>query len=153
MEAYVNYLLKLCPTKKFVVTYEVFKVSGIGVFPPMGPSVYVSTQWQIFTPGNNSSITDIKFGGDAYYHPAQASLAGKMFQVGDTYCFKIWLASEPGPNCFSSGCDPGYFWVKIPNPINEGALNRSSTEVKSTKGKSTTSKLEIYDEGGNILKN
>lgn len=147
MEAYVNYLLKLCPTKKFVIAYEVYKVSGTGVLPSSGSPAYVSTQWHIFTPGFGP-INDVNFGGNAYYHPAQASLAGKMFQVGDTYCFKIWLSSEPGPNCFSSGCDPGYFWVKIPNPIDGGTLNRSSTQIKST-----PSKLEIYDENGNILKN
>ncbi|MBL7790480.1 MAG: hypothetical protein JNL75_11685 [Chitinophagales bacterium] len=138
LSAYVKYLMQLCPGKKFVVTYEVFKVNAPGI-PPSNPK-YVCTEWYIFQTGNEA-IGDVQFGSNAYCVAAEAnpSLQGKWFQVGETYCFKVSVASEPSPNCFSNNCQPGLFWVKFNNPVSGIAKNSSGAGVP---------KFEVYDESG-----
>lgn len=138
LSAYVKYLMLLCPGKKFIITYEVFKVASVGT-PPSFPK-YVCTQWHIFQTGNES-IGDVQFGSNAYCVGAESnpSFQGKWFQVGETYCFKVSIANEPGPNCFSSNCQPGLFWVRFVNPVS--GIQKSSTM-------STNPKLEIFDETG-----
>lgn len=139
MSAYVKYLTKLCPSKKFVISYEFFKVPAIGSIPTGASTHAVCAEWHIFTNGSET-INDVDFGASAYCVAAESALSGKWFQRGDVYCFKVRMVNEPGPNCFSNGCDPGLIWVRIPNFVEGGPTAKMSSP--------SSSKLEIHDESG-----
>ncbi len=137
MNAYWNYMKLVCPSKKFVIVFEVKELPSY--------SKASCSSWLIFDPSTSTSpFGPIYFGNPSWCNAAEASFNGTWLKCGKKYAILFNMVSEPGPNCFTSGCLPSTVFYSEKNCIISGIQ-------KTAASKPSSNKVQISDESG-VLK-